>query len=521
MKKKILISFLVILLVILAFPLGFFVNYEMKTQRNKSDFGKVDILYTMDETFSKIANIPYDNYVKECIFTGRIVMPAVDKEAKGEENSKIINEAIKNLSHNGGGTVVIPAGEYKVSTIELKSDVTLFVSKGAKLVSLNCEENEDSANPLNEAVVIANDANNISVTGGGIICGSGESYTNAAETEKPLYALEEFNMYTRVIGARKRIRFAKDIERNHIIKVNNCSDVKINNIILNESATWTLVINGCDNVDIGNVVIDNNMHVANTDGIDILGGNNINIKHCFIATGDDAVVLKPIDKGIHGVTVSDCTISSFANCFKIGTETAKAVDDVQVDHCYFFMPDGMTYGYSGIAIESADGSVIENVNISDIEMDGISSPFLIWLGNRLKYDEKNVGSISDISIKNIDAKNAEMPSAITGCEVDGKTYYVENVSIENFNVVYRDTKENLSVKKSVSEKSMGDYPEITRISHNYFIDHKFSGYWDLPCYGIFVCHAKHVDYGGYTCIPRSCNELEFDYVEDFETEKPE
>ena len=516
MKKKIMIIVLVILLVILAFPLGFFVNYEIKSHRNKADLGKVETLYTTDETYSKIANIPYDKYVKECNFTGKSVTPAISEASTGEENSKIINKAIEDLSQNGGGTVVIPAGEYKVSTIELKSDVTLFVSNGAKLVSLDCAENENSSSPLNEAVVIANDAKNISVTGSGIICGSGESYTKDAEEEKPLYALEEFNMYTRVIEARKRIRFAKDTARNNIIKFNNCTDIDINNIILNESATWTLVINGCDNVDINNVVIDNNMHVANTDGIDITGGNNISINHCFIATGDDAIVLKPIDMGIHGVTVSDCTLSSFANCFKIGTETAKAVDDVQVDHCYFFMPDGMTYGYSGIAIESADGSFIENIKISDIEMDGISSPLLIWLGNRLKYDEKSVGGISDISIKNVDAKNAEMPSAITGCEVDGKTYYVENVTIENFNVSYRDTKENLFVKKSVSEKSMGDYPEITRISHSYFIDHKFSGYWDLPCYGIFVRHAKNVDYNGYACTPRLCNELEFSYTEDLQ-----
>ncbi len=318
---------------------------------------------------------------------GKSVTPAVDEGAKGEENSKIINEAIEKLSSKNGGTVVIPAGEYKISTIELKSDVALFVLKGAKLVSLKCEENETSENPLNEAVVIANDA------------------------------------------------------RNHIRKLNNCMDVNINNIILNESAIWMLAINGCD--------------------------------------------------------------------------------DVQVDNCYFFMPDGMTFGYSGIAVESADGSVIENVEISDIEMDGISSPLLIWLGNRLKYDEKNVGGISDISIKNVQVKKAEMPSAITGCEADGKTYYVQNVTLENFKVTYRDTKENLSVKKSVSEKSMCDYPEITRVSHSYFIDHKFSGYWDLPCYGMFVRHAKNVDYSGYTCTPRSCSELEFDYVEDLKTEKPE
>lgn len=518
MKKKMIIVISVIIVVIVVFPLGFFVNYELKASKSKDDLGKVKTLYTTDESYSYISNIPYGEYVKEYNFTGKSIVPAVKESLKGEENSSVINKAIENLSQNGGGTVVIPDGEYKVSTIELKNDITLFVSKGAKLVSLNCEENDVSSNPLNEAVVIANDAKNISVTGGGTICGNGESYTNPAETEEPLYALKEFNMYTRVIEARKRIRFAKDTARNSIIKFNNCSNISINNIILKESATWTLVINSCDNVDINNVVIDNNMHVANTDGIDILGGDYININHCFIATGDDAVVLKPIDCGIHGVTVSDCTISSYANCFKIGTETAKPVDNVEVKNCRFFIPDGMTYGYSGIAIESADGSFIENIRVSDIEMDGISSPLLIWLGNRLKYSEANVGGISDISIRNVNAKNAEMPSAITGCDVDGKTYYVQNVSIENFNVAYRDTNENLSVKKSVSEKSMSDYPEITRVSHKYFIDHKFSGYWDLPCYGIFVRHAKNVDYDGYKCTPRLCNELEFDYIEDIVSE---
>ncbi len=220
--------------------------------------------------------------------------------------------------------------------------VTPAVDEGAK--------GEENSKIINEAVVIANDASNISVTGGGIRCGSGESYTNDAEAEEPLYVLEEFNMYTRVIEARKRIRFAKDTARNHILKLNNCMDVNINNIILNESAIWILAINGCD--------------------------------------------------------------------------------DVQVDNCYFFMPDGMTFGYSGIAIESADGSVIENVKISDIEMDGISSLLLIWIRNRLKYDEKNVGGISDISIKNVQVKNAEMPSAITGCEADGKTYYVQTVTLK-------------------------------------------------------------------------------------------
>lgn len=514
MKNKKLKIISAIALAIILVLLVFFINYAIKSTRSKSTLGKTETLYRTDESASRISNIPYEKYVKFCNLTKGATILELDEDAKGEVNSQKINEAIAKLSKNGGGTVGIPIGEYKISTIELKSNITLFVPDGTKLISLTCYENENSESPLRGAVVIANDAKNVTITGGGEICGSGVSYTKDAKVEKPLYALEKFNLYTRVVESTKRVRPAKNTERNSIVNFSNCSDVHINNIILSESALWTLVIDNCDNVNINNTVIDNNMHVANTDGIDITGGNNIKIKNCFIATGDDGIVLKPKDYSISNVTVSNCVISSFANCFKIGAETQKDVDNVKVYNCDFFIPDGMTYGFSGIAVESADGSNISNVNIDNITMDGVSSPLLIWLGNRMEYDNNTVGSISDISISNVSARNTEMPSVITGCKAKGKTYYIENVSLKDFKVTYRNTGENLSVKKSVSEASMNGYPEVTRVSHNCFINHSFSSYWDLPCYGIFVRHTKNTDYSGYTCTPRECSELKFAYTED-------
>lgn len=54
----------------------------------------------------------------------------------GEDNSKEINESINAVSKGGGGTVYIPHGKYSVSTIALKSDVTLFLDEDAELISL-------------------------------------------------------------------------------------------------------------------------------------------------------------------------------------------------------------------------------------------------------------------------------------------------------------------------------------------------------------------------------------------------
>lgn len=506
--KPLILTFLTLALVIVG---AFSITYYMKTHRNTETLGRVETEYTADEHGERIIDIPFDEYISDMEKPKNAVVPKISQNMSGEENSEAINKAISSLK--SGGIVYIPSGEYKVSTVFLKSGVTLWISRGAKLISLSCDENEKSVSPLTESVIYAESADDIVITGGGTVNGNGVSYTNEAEETEPLYALKEFNLYTRVTQARKRIRFSKDTQRNNVIKLKNCKNVKVDNIVLEESAEWTFVLDSCDNVSIENIVIDNNMRVANSDGIDICGSKNVFVKNCFIATGDDAIVLKSNDGEIENVEVENCILSSFANCFKIGTETQYNVKNVSVKNCKFFLPSGITGGYAGIAIESADGAEIESVDIDNIEMNGISSPILIWLGNRLKYDKKEVGSINNISISNIDAVNTEFPSAITGCESDGEIYSVENIKLKNINAVYRDTDENLKVRKSVDDTSMNGYPEITRVSHYYFISHEMSGYWDLPCYSLFLRNAVNADHDGYHTVSRSCSKLDEVYKE--------
>ncbi len=467
--------------------------------------------YLADETGSVITNIPYKEYIRPCNTPDEYIIPEIAESKSGEENSLAINHAVDILQPDGG-CIYIPKGKYKVSTIVLKSNTTLFISKDAALISLDCEENCISATPLHGGVITAENAENIAITGGGTIIGLGKTYTDEPETKSPLYALKNFNTYQRVIEARKRIRFGKQgIARYSLIHLTNCFHTDINNIVLKESAGWTLVINGGADHRLHNLVIDNHIHVANTDGIDLLNCKSVTVHKCFIATADDGIVLKPRNSDIADIQVSDCEICSCANCFKIGTETACDVTAVSVKKCRFFMPDNMTYGYSGIAIESADGSNISDVKIDDIKMNGISSPILIWLGKRLRYGNANIGSIQNIVISNVVANNTELPSAITGCTADGKCYSPQNIKLQNTMATYRNTGESLNVKLPVLEWSMSDYPDIVRINHRYIENHIHSDYFDLPCYGIFIRYAD-ADYRGYQCTPRACSTLPFEYV---------
>ncbi len=467
-----------------------------------------------DISGNKIANIPYDEYISFCKVPENAFVCELSCENTGEENAAIIQRNIDKAYFSGGGTVAVLKGSYKISTVKLKSNVTLFLEKGAELISLSCDENEASAQPLEKGVIISENAYNIAVTGGGKINGMGLTYTKEAENPEPFYALESFNTYKRVVETRTRIHFARDTRRNHIFYFKNCKNIRLNNIILSDGAFWSVRFDNCFDVEIKDFIIDSHMHIANSDGIDICGGENYKISHCFVVTADDAVCIKSMDFPVKNVTVTDCILTSSANCFKIGTETQFDISDVMVSDCYFFMPDGLTYGYSGIAIESCDGANVKNISVRDIVMHGVSSPLLIWLGRRMKYDKKTVGSVENITVKNIYASDIEMPCAVVGCVRRFKPYRVRNVKIENLTASYRNTAENLNIRKRVGEYTMGGYPDIPRVSHIYYKSHEKSKYWDLPCYGMCVKHVKSLKLCGINITPRSCNKRMMYYLRD-------
>lgn len=493
--------FLTVLVFALTFILSvlaaFGVSYKRHSSASTETLGKENTVYTTKDNGCRIANIPYGEYLKESKPENGIIPDGLAEKNTPEENTAAIEKAVEKASRTGG-TVVIPEGTYKITTVRLKSNITLHIEKDAVLLSQSYEENNAADKPLDRAVILAENCENIRITGGGTIDGNGLTYTNEPEKDEPLYALKSFNLYTRVLEARKRIRMAKEGDRANILRLENCKNVTVDGIILKDSAFWTAVFVNCEKVRIRNLIIDSHMHIANGDGIDITGGKDYEISHCFIATADDGIVLKSMDSDISNVKISDCTVCSFANNFKIGTETEFDISDITVRDCFFFMPDGITGGYSGLAVESADGANIRNVTISDIEMEGVSSPLLVWLGNRLRRGRDTIGSIENVTVTNIKAKNVEMPSAVTGI----KGHNVKSITLNGFDIRYRDTEQNLAVKKTPDEKSMNGYPEITRVSHIYFISHKFSKYWSLPSYGLYTRNTENLTVQDFNCKKR-------------------
>ena len=117
----------------------------------------------------------------------------VTVEMNTDMNTRNIQSAIDNISQAGGGTVVIPAGEWQTGRIELKSHVNLHLSEGCVLrfsgeikdyLPVVFTRDEGIEIYSLGAFIYAHDAEHIALTGRGHIVGPStncEIYQNNKE----------------------------------------------------------------------------------------------------------------------------------------------------------------------------------------------------------------------------------------------------------------------------------------------------------------------------------------------------
>ena len=107
-----------------------------------------------------------------------------DFKAAGDGRAKdtaTIQKAIDTASAAGGGTVFVPNGVYLCGTIQLRDNVTLHLAEGATILGstegsdyLNFPVSGSKRAPL--ALVLAQKARNVAITGRGTINGQGGSF---------------------------------------------------------------------------------------------------------------------------------------------------------------------------------------------------------------------------------------------------------------------------------------------------------------------------------------------------------
>lgn len=187
-------------------------------------------------------------------------------------NTKSLQSAIDALHEKGGGQLYFPAGRYLTGSLQLKSNVTLYLEKEAVLLGSTSpydypgfsteKELKVNNDHFDQALIYAEGAENIGITGEGCIDGQGRELA-----------------------------------------------LTIDSLHVENRAYW------------------------NNDGIDISDCKDVRISNCFINSADDGICLKSHNRGAWNdrVSISNCHIISSASAIKFGTESLGGFKNVTID----------------------------------------------------------------------------------------------------------------------------------------------------------------------------------------------
>ena len=190
-------------------------------------------------------------------------------------STKAIQRAIDACSKAGGGRVLIPAGNYKIGSILLKSNVHIHLERGATLYgSTHIEDYTPYATDYKSLrtqgttvqLIYGDKVENVVIDGYGTIDGRGRCF--------------------------KTIR-GKDegITRPHLLRFVQSKNIVVRDIYMCNSGCWMQHYLACDHVRIDGVTIFNRNHF-NNDGLDLDGCHDVVVSNIFLDSDDDGIVLK-------------------------------------------------------------------------------------------------------------------------------------------------------------------------------------------------------------------------------------
>ena len=414
-------------------------------------------------------------------------------------DTEAINATIEAASKAGGGMVVFPAGTYLSYSIRLKSNIHLYLAAGATLKAAGKDDggtyDEPGKGAGNEyqdyghshwknSLIWGENLENISISGPGTIQGENLS--------RGFYAYQKWE--------------EKGIPPGHLmwegggnksIALKLCTNVILKDFTIIKGGHFGILATGVDNLTIHNLKID-----TNRDGMDIDCCRNVRISDCTVnSPNDDAICLKSsfalgYAQPTENVTITNCQVSGYdvgtmingtyekkqgalvpdqegpAGRIKFGTESNGGFRNITISNCVF-------EHCRGLALETVDGGLLEDVSISNITMrDIVNSPIFLRLAGRMRGPQDTpVGALRRINISNVVVYNADshFSSLISG--IPG--HNIEDVRLSNISIWYRPIDSaKTKIQKRVPE-FVEKYPEPAKFGV-------------IPSYGFFIRHVSNI-----------------------------
>ena len=405
-------------------------------------------------------------------------------------STQALQRAIDDCSRAGGGRVLVPTGQYKIGTIVLKSNVHLHLELGATLygstrlqdyrpmksdyVSLRTQTSTIQ-------LIYADGVSNVIIDGFGTIDGRGRWFKKLSWNDE-------------------------GITRPHLLRFIQSSDITVRDITLRNSGCWMQHYLACDRLTIDGIKVFNRNNY-NNDALDLDGCHEVTVSRLMADSDDDGITLKSTSPRLcENISISNCVVSSHCNAIKLGTETNGGFRNINISGIVvkpssdqrekFF---GQWIGSSAISLEIVDGGTLQNVTVSNINVEGTEAPIFIRLGNRARgyllggkdFDSlipiDHVGTINGVHLDNIQIRHA----GNMGCSISGLPGHpVENVWLSRISIHHKGgitTQDLPQIEASIRDEKEKDYPESTM--------------WGaLPAKGFFLRHTRNIHFSDVTVL---------------------
>ena len=446
-----------------------------------------------------------------------------------------INRAIAAAHAAGGGTVVLPAGDYLSYSIRLCSHLTVELQAGATLIAADppppgapggYDAPEDG--PPNQyqdfghsrfrnSLIWGEELEHVTIRGPGRIFGRGLSRGNGriaspfgtVAPQPPghlpdvleadgVVAPEVTGLVPGPFGYPHALDTLPSGVGNKAIALRGCRHVTVRDLTILHGGHFGLLAAGCDQVVVDGVFID-----TNRDGIDIDACANVRISRCSVnSPWDDGICVKASCgfgglRPVENVTISDCYVSGFVEGtlydgtrsrliqhrggpigrIKLGTEASGGFRNIAITNCIFEF-------CRGLALEQVDGAELEDVVITNLIMrDVMNAPIFIRLGGRLRAPGALApGSARRIAISNVVAHNVAPDHGIFIAGLPG--HPVSDVRLAGIQLSSRGGGTRADAERAVPEMTT-DYPEPMLFGA-------------LPAWGVYIRHAARVQLSDVT-----------------------
>ncbi|OCT15142.1 hypothetical protein A8709_13630 [Paenibacillus pectinilyticus] len=299
--------------------------------------------------------------------------------------------------YDGAATYYYPGGQiYEVGEIELHDGESLYIEAGAVV----------------KGSIRAHGASGIKIYGNGVLDGS----------------------------------YFHGVRDYRTILLYDCTDVTIQDIIMVEPPCWMIMLANCRQVHIHH--LKQIGEVVSSDGIDLVGCQDVLIEHCILRNNDDCVVIKGFDwaeneqkpmlyaaKDVHGIAVRSCVFVNgpSGNAIEIGHELM--MDEVR--HVIFHDIDIVSVqGYgAALSIHVGDHATVRDIVFEQIRIEHYYDKLIDFRIMRSMYNQDpERGHIQDILLKDISVRKSQYNAGYSISLIGGydATHRVQRVTFDNF-----------------------------------------------------------------------------------------